>query len=233
MAPSKSILFSRWFLVVTQFPKRALLSVSRTKRDPPMMVDRWCIVWRHARIARNEGFNSSRGGDAGHGRPRGGQQRKPHNDWILGDKNGDAQGGNIKERGRRWLNEPFFRRAERTSSLVYKRAVYKRGCHVVKMTAELAAGVGRMEACSRNTRRVLEKRVVTFGQPFSSMQRNRSGESLDSVLRCSRTCSLNRFDRYRMKEWRKIRIIRWKAYFENFNSNLIVTSILRFYARIE
>lgn len=35
-------------------------------------------VIRHARIARNEGF--SRGGDAGHGRPRGGQQRKPHND---------------------------------------------------------------------------------------------------------------------------------------------------------
>lgn len=48
-----------------------------------------------------------------------------------------------------------------------------------------------MEACSRNTRRVLEKRVVTFGQPFSSMQRNRSGESLGSS-----TCSLDRFDRY-------------------------------------
>lgn len=61
----------------------------------------------------------------------------------------------------------FFRRAERTSSLVYKRAVYKRGCHVVKTTAELAAGVGRMEACSSNTRRVLEKRVATLGPTLS------------------------------------------------------------------
>lgn len=61
----------------------------------------------------------------------------------------------------------FFRRAERTSSLVYKRAVYKRGCHVVKTRAELAAGVGRMEACSSNTRRVLEKRVATLGPTLS------------------------------------------------------------------
>lgn len=87
----------------------------------------------------------------------------------------------VKRRPGGWGPSVFF--STRTSSLVYKRAVYKRGCHVVKTTAELAAGVGRMEACSggRATRDACLKRGwPRWAQPFSSMEtfQNGSGDHL-------------------------------------------------------